>query len=116
MQYQVFVEQLEQQVAVSVIGLPTTRVTGSTRAEALTKLADLLKTWQAEGKLATLELAANGASQRLTGNPWLDNFGIFKDDPTWDEFQENIAAYRRELDEAEAAKETASEVVHSARQ
>jgi len=37
-------------------------------------------------------------SQTLTGNPWLDKFGWFKDDPTFDDLQLEIAAYRRELD------------------
>ncbi|MCI0395912.1 MAG: hypothetical protein L0332_19135 [Chloroflexi bacterium] len=32
-------------------------------------------------------------------NPWLVNFGRFKDDPTFDDLQEKIAAYWRELEE-----------------
>lgn len=34
-----------------------------------------------------------------TGNPWLDKFGWFKDDPTFDDLQAEIAAYRQELDQ-----------------
>jgi len=37
-------------------------------------------------------------SPTRTGNPWLDKFGWFKDDPTFDDLQLEIAAYRRELD------------------
>jgi hypothetical protein len=33
-----------------------------------------------------------------TGNLWLDKFGWFKDDPTFDDLQAEIAAYRREID------------------
>lgn len=33
-----------------------------------------------------------------TGNPWLDKFGWFKDDPTFDDWQAEIAAYRKEVD------------------
>lgn len=33
-----------------------------------------------------------------TGNPWLDKFGWFKDDPTFDDLQAEIAAYRQEID------------------
>jgi len=33
-----------------------------------------------------------------TGNPWLDKFGWFKDDPTFDDLQAEIAAYRKEVD------------------
>jgi len=32
-------------------------------------------------------------------NPWLDKFGWFKEDPTFDDLQAEIAAYRQELDE-----------------
>ncbi|MFQ5631505.1 MAG: hypothetical protein ACE5I1_22265 [bacterium] len=34
-----------------------------------------------------------------TGNPWLDKFGWFKDDPTFDDLQSEIAVYRNELDQ-----------------
>ncbi|MGF1525016.1 MAG: hypothetical protein ACFBSF_22040 [Leptolyngbyaceae cyanobacterium] len=32
-------------------------------------------------------------------NPWLHRFGCFKDDPTFDDLQSEIASYRRELDQ-----------------
>ena len=32
-------------------------------------------------------------------NPWLDKFGWFKDDPTFENLQAEIAAYRQELDQ-----------------
>lgn len=35
-----------------------------------------------------------------TGNPWLDKFGWFKDDPTFDDLQAGIATYRKEIDQA----------------
>ena len=35
-------------------------------------------------------------------NPWFDTFGRFKDDPTFEEMQAEIAAYRQELDAANA--------------
>ena len=33
-------------------------------------------------------------------NPWLEKFGWFKDDPTFDDLQAEIAAYRQEIDRA----------------
>ena len=33
-----------------------------------------------------------------TGNPWLDKFGWFKDDPTFDDLEAEIASYRQKLD------------------
>jgi len=38
-----------------------------------------------------------------TGNPWIDKFGWFKDDPTFDDLQDEIAAYRQELDRERAS-------------
>jgi hypothetical protein len=34
-----------------------------------------------------------------TGNPWLDKFGWFKDDPTFDDLETEIASYRLEIDQ-----------------
>jgi len=33
-----------------------------------------------------------------TGNPWLDKFGWFKNDPTFEDLQSEISAYRKEID------------------
>jgi len=33
-----------------------------------------------------------------TGNPWLDKFGWFKSDPTFDDLQSEIASYRKLID------------------
>ena len=35
---------------------------------------------------------------KKTNNPWLDKFGWFKNDPTFDDLQREIAAYRQEID------------------
>ncbi|MCP4106389.1 MAG: hypothetical protein GY749_12750 [Desulfobacteraceae bacterium] len=35
-----------------------------------------------------------------TDNPWLDKFGWFRDDPSFDDLQSEIAAYRKEIDQA----------------
>jgi predicted RNase H-like HicB family nuclease len=40
-------------------------------------------------------------------NPWLETFGRFKDDPTFEDMQADITAYRKEID-AEHAQGTAS--------
>jgi hypothetical protein len=34
-----------------------------------------------------------------TGNPWLEKFGWFKDDPTYDDLEAEIASYRKQLDQ-----------------
>ncbi len=37
-------------------------------------------------------------------NPLLKHFGRFKDDPTFDDYLADIEAYRRQVDEEEAAR------------
>jgi predicted RNase H-like HicB family nuclease len=34
-----------------------------------------------------------------TGNPWLDKFGWFKNDPTFNDLQVEIDKYRKEIDQ-----------------
>jgi len=47
-------------------------------------------------------------------DPWVKFAGMFKDDPLFDEFVEDMATYRRELDAEVAAREVASEENQSA--
>jgi len=57
----------------------------------------LLIPYDLDIELSTLKKGSDD-SPNLTGNPWLDKFGWFKDDPTFDDLQFEIAAYRLELD------------------
>lgn len=47
-------------------------------------------------------------------DPWVKFAGMFKDDPLFDEFVEDMAAYRRELDAEVAAHEVNSKDIQSA--
>ena len=65
---------------------------GATADEALRKLRELLTARIAAGaRLVQLDVPA-------ADNPWLQMAGIFKDDPTFDEWQEAIAENRRKID------------------
>jgi predicted RNase H-like HicB family nuclease len=104
MQYQVLVESKGQNIFMaSVIGVPDCFAEGSTEAEAVSKAKAALRSRLAQGKVVTIEMEE--PVKKLTGNPWLDSAGVFKDDPTYDEFLAEIAAYRREVDAEEAARE-----------
>jgi hypothetical protein len=51
---------------------------------------------------AVQQRLASGAELRtlyVPDNPWLKSAGIFKDDPTFEEWQQAIADYRRQVDE-----------------
>lgn len=75
---------------------PEVMVEENTRTEAIeqlkTRLMDYL-TNQVEVVQVEIPLPAK------TGNPWLDKFGWFKDDPTFDDLQAEITAYRQEIDQ-----------------
>jgi hypothetical protein len=65
---------------------------GATDEEALAKLRKAI-----EGRLAG---GAQLVPLQVPGveNPWLRMEGIYKDDPLFDEWQEAIAEYRRQVD------------------
>ncbi|MBD2775710.1 hypothetical protein [Iningainema tapete] len=59
-----------------------------------------------QGKSTTSEHSLHRVEQ---SDPWVEFAGMFKDDPLFDEFVEDMAAYRRELDAEVAANEIISE-------
>ncbi len=71
---------------------------GTTKEEALANLQAIVSEQLTKGEIITLKLDIPKMTK--TGNPWVDHAGIFKDDPTWDEFQDAITQYRREVDES----------------
>lgn len=75
---------------------PEVRVEERSRDQAITsvksKLVDYLTN---EVELIQVDVPLTGK----TGNPWLDKFGWFKDDPTFDDLQVEIASFRREQDQ-----------------
>jgi predicted RNase H-like HicB family nuclease len=104
MTYQIFVQsQLHKGYQATVIGLPNCVAEGQTEEEAVARAKETLSEWLARGKVVTVEVDHNGSEQ--ASNPWLKLYGKYKDDPAWDDFQANIAAYRRQLSEEEAARE-----------
>lgn len=101
MQYQVFVQQHSNNGYVAaVLGLPGCLAEGKTKEEAIANAKASLQSHLAQGEVVTIEV--EGAAKPETGNPWLDTFGLFKDDPSFDDFLEKIAEERRIADEQEA--------------
>lgn len=103
MQYQIFVQQRDNNgYRASVLGIPACVAEGATEAEAIANANAALSQWLAQGKLVSIEIV-NGVPVKAD-DPWRKLYGKYADDPTWDEYQANIAEYRRELDAAEAAR------------
>jgi hypothetical protein len=60
----------------------------------------VLQAYQLENltKSAAIAQILNDQQQVEQSDPWIEFAGMFKDDPLFNEFVEDMAAYRRELD------------------
>jgi predicted RNase H-like HicB family nuclease len=102
MQYNIFIQNpTENHFMASVIGLPDCVAIGTTEAEALDKAKILLEEQLAKGKIVTVSLpSTNGNHVESSPLPKkgdlssLPGCGIFKDDPTFDDFVERMAEFR----------------------
>jgi len=74
-------------------GWPDITAQAATEAAALDRVRQMLQARLAQAKVVPLALETTPKT-----HPWLRLAGIFQDDPFAEEMQEEIAAYRRELD------------------
>ncbi len=77
----------------SLIGWSDITAQGETEEEALAELRHSLTRQLKRARIVPLEVDLSQSD-----NAWLQMVGIFKDDPFFEEFQESISTYRRELD------------------
>ncbi len=97
MQYQVLVQNLPDGLfSAFVIGVPGIVAEGATVEEALNKAKTLLRERLATSRLFTIEVEEAPAG--VVANPWLETHGALRDDTTFDDWVEEIAKYRREVD------------------
>ncbi len=96
MLYDVILTRKDNQYFAKVKEWPEIIAYDNRRDEAIrqvqTQLFDFLNQQQVE----TVQIEVPLLNQ--SNNPWLDKFGWFKDDPTFDDLQTEIAAYRQEID------------------
>jgi predicted RNase H-like HicB family nuclease len=98
MRYQVFVEsQSEHQFVASVVGVPNCVAEGTSKEEAITKAKTALTEKMARGELVTIEIESQPINRE--SDPWLKHFGIFAKEPTFENFLEEVSAYRQAVDE-----------------
>jgi predicted RNase H-like HicB family nuclease len=99
MQYQIFVENPADQIFMaSAIGLPNATANGVTEKEAIGKLKSILDNRFKNGKLVIIEVDLPSEKSSDTSDPWIDNIGIFQDDPTFDDFLDEVNNYRKEIE------------------
>lgn len=102
MQYQVFIQsQADHSYVAAVIGMPDCIVEGQTKEEAIAKVKAALEARLAQGEVVTIEVEPPNEPE---SHPLLKHFGRFRDDSTFEDFQEKVAEYRRQLDEDNAAQ------------
>jgi len=97
----IILSQSEHKYVARVKEWPDVVVEEDTRQEALDQVSKRLinyLTHQVEVVQLDIDLPAQGRNGHNNRNPWLEQFGRFKDDPTFDDLQAEIAAYRQELD------------------
>jgi predicted RNase H-like HicB family nuclease len=90
--YDVLIEnQADSMVKATLLSLPECQGLGATKEEALNNLIQLFQARKPE--IVTLEI-----EPVKTEHPWMKFAGMFEDDTHFDEVQEYIEEYRRELD------------------
>jgi predicted RNase H-like HicB family nuclease len=104
MQYQVLVQNLPDGLfSAFVIGVPDVVAEGATVEEALNNAKTLLKERLATSRLFTIEVEEVPAG--VVASPWLETHGVLRDDTTFDEWVEEMAKYRCEIDAEEDKNE-----------
>jgi hypothetical protein len=102
MQYQVFIQNpADRLFTASVVGLPNVQSNGTTEEEAIISLKGLLTDQFKSGKFVTIDVDVSGEAPQNQADPWLNNIGIFQDDPTFDDFLVKMAEIRESANSLE---------------
>jgi predicted RNase H-like HicB family nuclease len=80
----------------TVLELPNCHAEAPTREQALEELKIQVATRLGKAEILSLELQPSPIQH--PENPWMKFAGVFKDDPDFDQFQQSIQDYRREID------------------
>ncbi len=93
--YDVLIEhKAEGGVIATVLGWQDCQAHASTKEEALNTLRQLLT-----ARLQNKEIVSLKIDLSQPEHPWMRFAGMFKDDPDFEEFLADIAAYRHKIDE-----------------
>jgi hypothetical protein len=71
---------------------------GDSEQTVLNRIKEAIRERLAQGRIVQIEVEEKAAA--APEHPWLPFIGMWKDDPTFDDFVVQMKAYRRELDEA----------------
>lgn len=76
-----------------VLLLPDIVVTGANETDVLEQVKVAITNLRRKSRIVQLDVP----SETVT-DPWMQMVGIWKDDPDWDIFQEEVARYRAQFD------------------
>ncbi len=96
MELTVFVEPMNGRFRASTSHPVAMETDGASRDEALQRLQELAK-----HRLAGGEVLQVPVENSVSSHPWMRFAGIWKEHPDFDQFQNNVQEYRRNLDAAE---------------
>jgi predicted RNase H-like HicB family nuclease len=96
MQYQILIQNpSDDPFQASVVGIPNCTVQATTKEAAIALAKTALQQQLNQGELVTINLEA--ATHEPPVDPWIKHMGIFADDPMFDDFLAEIAAYRQQF-------------------
>jgi len=96
--YKVFLQEHSNQgYTATVIGWADCTVEGKTKEDALIKARIAIAEKLSDGEIVSIDVKP--PEKKNTENPWIKNFGRFKNDPTFDDMLAEIESYRREIAE-----------------
>ena len=99
MTYDVILRKKQNKYVARVRDWPEVVIEEETREAALTQIRQQLRVYLSqEPEVIPIELEP----VETVTHPWLQFAGMWADDPTWDDFLTEVAAYRQKTDEAEA--------------
>jgi hypothetical protein len=96
MRYDVILSRKENQYLARVKEWPEIMAYDNRRDEAIRLVQTQLLKFLTQQQVEVVQIEVPLPTK--TNNPWLDKFGWFKEDSTFDDLQTEIAAYRREID------------------
>ena len=79
-----------------LLAWPAVVAHASTRSEAISKIEEAAISVLSDGEIIQIDVQQNQFGEQR--NPWLDNFGLFKDDPIFDDWTAEIENYRKSVD------------------
>lgn len=100
MTYDVLIQpQPEGVYRATVLGWPDLNAVGASEQTVIDRIRQAIRKQLAQGKIVQVEVAETIPGTDALTHPWLPFLGMWRDDPTFDDFLTKMEVYRHELDE-----------------